>query len=59
MIATLLALQATVDGTVTTPLLGRTEAFTAAAQVRADGTLATEAARLSSRASKSPSARAR
>ncbi len=36
-----MALQATVDGTVTTPLPGRTEAFTAAAQVRADGTLAT------------------
>ncbi len=49
-----MALQATVDGTVTTPLPGRTEAFTAAAQVRADGTLATEAARLNLEANLQP-----
>ena len=49
-----MALQATVDGTVTTPLPGRTEAFTAAAQVRADGTLATQAAQLNLEANLQP-----
>ena len=49
-----MALQATVDGTITTPLPGRTEAFTAAAQVRADGTLATQAAQLNLEANLQP-----
>lgn len=41
-----MALQARVDGTVTTALPGRTEALTAQAHARVEGTLATVAARL-------------
>lgn len=53
-----MALQATVQGTVTTPLPGRAEAFTAAARVTAQGTLATEAAQLNLQADLQPTSEA-
>ncbi len=49
-----MALQATVDGTLTTALPGRTEAFTATAHASLQGTLATAAAQLQLQADVQP-----